>query len=255
MADLRSFFDFYTGLGYAPHLAAAMAGNIMSEGPGGPTQRGDGGQALGRFQWHPDRQENLFRFAKENNLDPMTDEAQLRFADWELRNTERKAGDQFFAAKSLEQANNAMMGYLRPAGYSPDSPQGVPSYVNRYNLGAGLINAPNMAVALAMPPTKNIGLGPQPVMQQPAPDPRTAGDADLGGYGGSPRLPDKSSEGLLANRNYQDALRLASQGGAGLLAAGSPQQTWQPSQMPMLQPNRGDPQALARLPNFIRGLL
>ena len=70
---------------------------------------------------------------------------------------------------------------------------------------------------------------------------RTAGNADLGGYGGSPRLPDA--------RPNMAANNLAMQGGMALMQAGAPQQTWQPSAIPTLQPHFGNPQ-MAGLANM-----
>ena len=68
---------------------------------------------------------------------------------------------------------------------------------------------------------------------------RTAGNADLGGYGGSPRLPDA--------RPNMAANNLAMQGGMALMLAGAPRQTWQPSAPPTLQPHFGNPQMVAGL--------
>jgi hypothetical protein len=234
MADfLNHAFDFYKKLGYAPHQAAAMAGNIMSEGPAGPTQVGDGGLAVGRFQWHPPRQANLVKFAQANGIDPMTDEAQLRFADHELRTTEKSAGDKLFASKDLGEANDAMMHYLRPAGYVPDNPQGGGGYVNRYNLGAGLINQPAMAQVLASPPSQMVAAAPQ--WQQSATPSIMDGDAS-GPSGGVPD-PAKTSAKPLSFAND------ATKAGLGLLAAANSQP--QQGVMPMLPASvhRGDPRA------------
>jgi hypothetical protein len=255
---LNRAFDFYKGIGYAPHQAAAMAGNANWESSGGnPLASGDNGTSFGLFQWRDPkpgsgRKTELFNWAKDNNLDPENEQTQLKFADYELKNSESKAGDKFFAAKDLTGANDALMGYLRPQG-SERSPQGAHGYANRYNGGAQLLGLPAMTTTLAMPPTQNIGFGPQSAMQQADANPRTAGDADLAGYGDLTKPP--TMGGLLANRAYQNALAMASQGGAGLLAAGSPQQSWQPQTMAGLNAYRGDPQAVAMLPDFLkRGL-
>jgi len=250
---LNRAFDFYKGIGYAPPQAAAMAGNAHWESGGGnPLASGDNGTSFGLFQWRDPtpgsgRKTALYNWAKSNGLDPENEQTQLKFADYELKNSESKAGEKFFAAKDLTGANDALMGYLRPQG-SERSAQGSHGYANRYNAGAQLLGEPAMATTLAMPPTQNVGFGPQPAMQQaPADAPATA---SVGGYGDLTKPP--TMGGLLANRNYQNALSLASQSGAGLLAAGAPQQSWQPQGMTPLQPHIGDPQAIAMLPDLVK---
>jgi hypothetical protein len=64
---------------------------------------GDGGQARGIAQWHPDRQAD---FAKMfgHDIKQSTLEEQLKFIDYELKNTEKNAGDKLRQAKSAAQA-------------------------------------------------------------------------------------------------------------------------------------------------------
>lgn len=188
MADdfLNYAFDFYLKKGYAPHQAAALAGQAQWEGQGNPAAVGDNGTAKGVFQWRLDRQGRL-NARKDGNTVP----GQLEFADWELSNTEKAAGDALRKSKNYEEATNAVLGFLRPQGYTPNNPMGSHGYAQRYNLGAGLINQPQMAQVLAMPPAQQVGPAPNVAEANAAPpvDPRTTGDADLGGYGGSPRIP------------------------------------------------------------------
>ncbi len=79
--------------------------------------------------------------------------------------------------------------------------------------------------------TKHIATVGDPAMQQADPDPRTANDADLAGYGGSPRLPDPKTR----DPNYSGLIA----SGMGLLSAGQggPEvQTWQPQASPVYRP-------------------
>lgn len=115
-------YQFYVNKGYSPVQAAALAGNAMAESRGSTTVTGDAGRALGLFQWHPDRQANLNRFAASQGLDPRLEQTQLAFKDWELRNTEASAGRKLFAAQTPEEANAAVLSSLRPSGYTSQDP-------------------------------------------------------------------------------------------------------------------------------------
>lgn len=256
MSDFRNrAFQYFTQQGWSPHAAAALAGQGNWESRGNPVQIHDGGIGIGLYGWNGDRRKGLYSFAAQNNLDPENEDTQLKFAQHELTGgNERKWGEALRNAGDLSGATNAVLGYLRPSGWTEQNPMGGHGYVQRYNEAAPLVNASPMAQALAMGPTKNIGFGPQPAMQQAqAPvDPRTAGDADMGGYGGNPRVWDEGKKPFSTAMQPQDLTKL----GMGLLAAGSPQQTMQPMQVPMGQAYRGNPAALSLLDSLTkRGLL
>lgn len=119
--------------------------------------------------------------------------------------------------------------------------------------GEGGMNNPNAAdvngMTVANYERKFLGAGAEP---PPAVDPRTAGDADMGGYGGSPRIWD---EGKKPFDWTAPASKLGGLG-MGLLAAGAPQESWQPQPMQMGQAHRGNGQALSLLDTLSRsGLL
>lgn len=124
-------YQFYVNKGYSPVQAAALAGNAMAESAGRPTVTGDAGKALGLFQWHPDRQANLQRFAASQGLDPRAEETQLAFKDWEFRNTEAGPGRKLFAAQTPEEANAAVLASLRPKGYTSQDPTQSMDYGKR----------------------------------------------------------------------------------------------------------------------------
>lgn len=238
---LKRAYTFFLQSGFAPHQAAALAGNMAWESGGKTTAQGDGGKAFGLAQWHPDRQKNLNAFAATNGFDPKDETTQLAFAVHELGNTESKAGQALRNSRNLIEANNAMQGYLRPSGYTPDNPTGAHGYQGRYDLANRLVNDPaQMQTVLAMPPPQHVGgAGGAAIpasqktdeqITQEALANRTAGDADLVGYGGSPppkKPKDPNYGGLLASS-------------AALMAAGEPGApvgpSWQPQQSPIYRP-------------------
>ena len=127
----RRAFNYYRNLGYQPVQAAALAGNAMAESGGDPTIKGDAGKALGIFQWHPDRQARLTSYAQSQGLDPRSEQAQLGFFDWELKNTERRAGEMLRSAQTPEQAQAAVLASLRPQGFSLKDPTQSHNYGGR----------------------------------------------------------------------------------------------------------------------------
>lgn len=124
-------FQFFVSRGYTPAQAAALAGNAMVESGGRTTAVGDQGRAVGVFQWHPDRQANLRSFASRHGLDPSAETTQLQFKDWELQNTERAAGGRLRAAQTPQEANDAVLASLRPAGFRSNDPTGSMHYDRR----------------------------------------------------------------------------------------------------------------------------
>lgn len=178
MADFtKRAFSYYQRLGYTPVQAAALAGNAYHESGGDPLRPGDNGKAFGLFQWHPDRKAGLFDFAKGQGLDPENEETQLAYAHNELNGPESKAGKALKSATTLQDANNAVLGFLRPSGYSDDNPFNSHGYVNRYNQAAPLVD--QQPLALAPLASRSISDTPAP----PSVDQAGAGDADLAGYG------------------------------------------------------------------------
>lgn len=120
--------------------------------------------------------------------------------------------------------------------------------------GEGGMNNPNAAdvngMTVANYEKKFLGAGvPQPVV-----DSRTAGDADMAGYGGSPRL--MPEEPRKQDNMWAKASGDLNRLGAGLLAAGAPQQSWQPTPMQGGQAYRGNGKLVSLLDQLgQRGLL
>lgn len=99
-ATTNSDIDFLQKLGWSKDDATALAANIQRESAGDHKAVGDGGQAFGLAQWHPDRQENFRKFAGKD-IRESTREEQLRFMDHELRTTESRAGDALRRAEGV----------------------------------------------------------------------------------------------------------------------------------------------------------
>jgi hypothetical protein len=90
--DIQTATSFFTSRGYTPAQAAGIVGNLVTESklkPNGPS--GDGGKAYGIAQWHPDRQAK-FKEVMKKDIRGSSLEDQLKFIDWELKNTESAAG-------------------------------------------------------------------------------------------------------------------------------------------------------------------
>ena len=96
---------FFQSAGYTKEQAAGIVGNLQQES--GKNLNigavGDGGQAKGIAQWHPDRQAK-FKEIMGKDIGQSTLEEQLKFVDYELKNTEKSAGNQLRQAKTAAQA-------------------------------------------------------------------------------------------------------------------------------------------------------
>ena len=129
-------YNFYLQQGFQPHQAAALAGQAEWESGGNPTASHDKGTGFGIFGFRDPtsgqgRKTDLFNWAKANNLDPNDETTQLKFSVHELNTSEKAAGDALRASTDITGATNAVIGYLRPQGWSADNPQGGHGYQGR----------------------------------------------------------------------------------------------------------------------------
>lgn len=115
----RSMVAYMEQKGYPKHVAEGIVNNLHYESGGGNHQAvGDGGQAYGLAQWHPDRQAR-FKQVIGTDIRSSTPQQQLDFVDWELRNTEAKAGRALGQTRNAAEATEVFMGqYERPANMS-----------------------------------------------------------------------------------------------------------------------------------------
>lgn len=89
--DGKGIARFLKGLGYSKAIASGIAGNIYVESKYDPIAIGDNGQSFGLAQWHKSRWDALKNWSEQRNLDITAFETQLKFIDWELNNTEKRA--------------------------------------------------------------------------------------------------------------------------------------------------------------------
>ena len=118
----KAAYDFYRsqeGGGYTEAQAAGIVGGLRGETENlNTTQRHDAGIGLGIAGWNRERLQALRDFAARKNMSVTDLQTQLAFVPYELSSTEFAAGAKLRAAKTPEEAADAMLHYLRPANYN-----------------------------------------------------------------------------------------------------------------------------------------
>lgn len=112
-------------LGYEPHVAAALTGNVMQESGFTINTRavGDGGNAFGMGQWNGPRRLAYLAFAERRGADPGDIDAQIAFLHHELQGPENAALRQIEGATTAaDAARIASEAFWRP---------GIPHINNR----------------------------------------------------------------------------------------------------------------------------
>lgn len=101
----KEAINFFKSKGWTPAQAAGLVANLQAESGQNLTTNavGDGGQAYGIAQWHPPRQAD-FKRAFGKDIREAGFKEQLEFVNWELNNTESKAGSMLRQAKTPEEA-------------------------------------------------------------------------------------------------------------------------------------------------------
>ena len=103
--NARVAMQFFISKGLTTAQAAGIVGNLQAESGANlnPSAVGDGGQAIGIAQWHPDRRANFQRaFGKPFSESTFRD--QLNFIWWEFQNTERSAFNRLRRTTTATQA-------------------------------------------------------------------------------------------------------------------------------------------------------
>lgn len=134
----RAVRQFWEAKGYSPEAAAALAGNFGWESGFNPNARNkgdgrDGSDSIGLGQWNGPRAAALQKFAAERGANPADARTQLEFAAWELDSSPDAAGvkDRLKGAKTLEEANDAALGFFRPSGWTAQNAKGSHGYEGR----------------------------------------------------------------------------------------------------------------------------
>lgn len=107
--NAREAYSLMTGMGYKPHVAAALVGNMMQESGWDINTRavGDGGNAFGSVQWNGPRRRAYMKWARDNGLRPDDLKAQVSYLHHELGTTEKRARDAILSAPDLQSATLA----------------------------------------------------------------------------------------------------------------------------------------------------
>lgn len=129
-------YDFFISKGYSSEAASALVGNFEHESGFNTRAIHDQGTGFGIAGFRDEkkgkgRKTNLVNFAKQNGLDPGSLDTQLRFVDYELQTSEKDVGQKLKKARSVEDANNAVLDYERPQGWTKDRPQAGHGYSSR----------------------------------------------------------------------------------------------------------------------------
>lgn len=111
--------DFFRAKGWTEDQAKGIAANLEQESGFRADAVGDGGNAYGLAQWHPDRQANFTRYSGKD-IRQSTAQEQLDFIHYELtRGREKSAGDRLRMAGSASEAASIVSQYYeRPADES-----------------------------------------------------------------------------------------------------------------------------------------
>jgi hypothetical protein len=125
--------SFFMAKGYNKVQAAGIVGNLLAESSLRPDAKNpqDPGTSIGLAQWNMGRKAALVSFARTRGKDWTDFETQLEFVDHELSTTERVSGTALKQARTVDQAVSAMIGYERPAGWTPRNPRGGHGFDNR----------------------------------------------------------------------------------------------------------------------------
>lgn len=114
VAREREAFDFFVNQGWTKEQAAGLVANLSAESNFNHQAVGDGGEAYGIGQWHPDRQA---RFKKHMGYDirESTYKQQLIFMQLELENEEKDAANNIRKEKTAQGAGyRVSRAYFRP---------------------------------------------------------------------------------------------------------------------------------------------
>lgn len=108
--------DFFRAKGWSAEQAAGIAANLEQESGFRHDAVGDGGNAYGLAQWHPDRQANFSKFSGKDIRNSTASE-QLEFINHELtKGAEKSAGGRLKITSSAREAADIVSRYYeRPA--------------------------------------------------------------------------------------------------------------------------------------------
>lgn len=196
----QQVFRYFLDKGLPPHQAAAVAGNMAWEGAGRTdlVNKNDNPKyphaphSYGISQWNGDRLVGLINYARAQGADipagSLADpnylraissklplETQLGYVWQEMQGPERGAYNRLAGASDLRAATAGAIGYHRPAGYHPSTPEAGHGFDGRYRLADTIMRAGPGEVATPAPaaPAYPDDLTKAPISVAGAPSPAT----------------------------------------------------------------------------------
>lgn len=142
----RLALDYFVRMGWSAAQSAGIVANLWAESKLNPATVGDGGQAYGIAQWHPDRQAHFpGLFGKP--IHGSTLDEQLAFVHAELIDFEKSAGDALRRCTSASDAGACVsIKYERPG-------DAVGEATKRAALAESLFNGGTFGAAVSLPPS------------------------------------------------------------------------------------------------------
>lgn len=121
-------WNFFAQRGLAPHQIAGVMGHVGAESAFNPAAIGDGGNALGLFQWN-NRGPAMQQFVGPDWRTNV--QGQLQFAWHELQGSENRALRELTASGNVRGATQAFGGFERARGFSWNNPEGIHNWEGR----------------------------------------------------------------------------------------------------------------------------
>ena len=188
--------------GFSPVAAAGVTGGLYQEsgfdpGYGFTRPGGDNGTAHGIAQWRLDRAEGLKKFAAANGKPPTDLDTQVDYLVSEMKGGDQGAQRAYAIlqqAKTPEEATTAMMHFFRPAGYTPNNPQGGHGYQQRVQY-AQRFGTPADVGAVAGNPAPMPNVSPQQVGAVPGTPAEMPNGPQFAQSGGPPMPPNANGQG------------------------------------------------------------
>lgn len=152
----QAAFAYFQSKGYSRAGAAAIVGNLIQESSLNPDAIHDNGTGLGVAGWRDPnpgqgRMTALKGFAAARGKPANDFLTQLAFLDYELNNDEKGIGDQLRSATDVAAANDAMISFERPRGWTSGNPRGGDGWQNRLNNAQRLLGGEAVAVPPSFP--------------------------------------------------------------------------------------------------------
>jgi hypothetical protein len=176
MNNSRTAFDYFVSQGLSPQQAAGIVGNLQGESGQAinplavnPGDGRDGSDSVGIAQWNGARAQALKEYAASQGK-PWTDlNTQLGFLHSELKGPEAAAYQRLMAAKTPEEAGQAMLAFERPKDWNKPGahPERGQYAASAYATYAG--GQPQPAQGGPLSPFKGIPQSPLPIFSQAAP--------------------------------------------------------------------------------------